>query len=44
MDYDSETPETIADAIAAEIGRDVHCRDVETGGAARAAQCLAELL
>ena len=44
MDYDSETPETIADAIAAEIGREVHCRDVETDGAANAARRIAELL
>jgi pimeloyl-ACP methyl ester carboxylesterase/UDP:flavonoid glycosyltransferase YjiC (YdhE family) len=44
MDYDTETPETIADAIAADIGRDVHCRDVETGGARLAAQHIAELL
>jgi pimeloyl-ACP methyl ester carboxylesterase/UDP-N-acetylglucosamine:LPS N-acetylglucosamine transferase len=44
MDYDSETPETIADAIAADIGRDVHCRDVETDGARLAAQHIAELL
>jgi pimeloyl-ACP methyl ester carboxylesterase/predicted glycosyltransferase len=44
MDYDSETPETIAGAIAAEIGREVHCQDVETGGAHRAAIRIAELL
>ena len=44
MDYDSETPETIADAITAEIGRDVHCQDVATDGARLAAQHIAELL
>ena len=44
MDYDTETPETIADAIATDIGRDVHCRYVEAGGARLAAQHIAELL
>jgi UDP-N-acetylglucosamine:LPS N-acetylglucosamine transferase len=44
MDYDSETPETIAAAITAEIGCEVHCQDVETGGAQRAAVRIAELL
>ena len=44
MDYDTETPETIATAIADEIGRDVQCRDVETDGARRAAEGIAELL
>jgi hypothetical protein len=44
MDYDDSPPEVIADAIAQEIGRDVDYRDVETDGAARAAQRLAELL
>ena len=34
----------IADAIAAEIGRPVAYRPVETDGAARAATLLAELL
>ena len=44
MDFDEASPEVIAEAIAAEIGRDVDYRDVETDGAARAARRLAELL
>ena len=37
-------PETIAAAIAEEIGREVDYRPVETDGAARAAALIAELL
>jgi pimeloyl-ACP methyl ester carboxylesterase/predicted glycosyltransferase len=44
MDFDESTPEVIAEAIAAEIGRDVDYRPVETDGAARAAARIAELL
>ena len=44
MDFDESPPEAIADAIAAEIGREVEYRDVESDGAARAARRLAELL
>jgi hypothetical protein len=44
MDFDTSTPETIALAIAEEIGREVEYRPVETDGAARAAAMLAELL
>ncbi len=44
MDFDSSSPETIARAIAEEIGRDVDYRDVETDGARRAAARLAEML
>jgi pimeloyl-ACP methyl ester carboxylesterase len=44
MDYDLDGPEEIASAIAAEIGRDVDYRPVETDGAARAAASIAELL
>jgi pimeloyl-ACP methyl ester carboxylesterase/predicted glycosyltransferase len=44
MDIETATPSVIAEAIAAEIGRDVNYRDVETDGAARAAQRLAEML
>jgi predicted glycosyltransferase len=44
MDFESATPELIAEAIAEEIGRDVDYRPVETDGAARAAARLAELL
>jgi pimeloyl-ACP methyl ester carboxylesterase/predicted glycosyltransferase len=44
MDYASTDYEQLAEAIAAEIGRDVSYRPVETDGAARAAALLAELL
>ena len=44
MDFEESTPEVIADAIAAEIGRTVSYRPVETDGAARAAAQIAELL
>ena len=44
MDFDDSPPEVIAEAIAAEIGREVDYRPVESGGAARAAARLAELL
>ena len=44
MDYDDSPPEQIAQAIAQEIGREVDYRDVETDGAANAAQRIAELL
>ena len=44
MDYEAETPETIAAAIADEIGREVDYRRVEGDGAARAAAMIAELL
>ncbi|HUP31479.1 MAG TPA: alpha/beta fold hydrolase [Gaiellaceae bacterium] len=44
MDFDAETPETIAAAIAEEIGREVDYRPVETDGAVRAAARIAELL
>ncbi|HEX5609043.1 MAG TPA: alpha/beta fold hydrolase [Solirubrobacterales bacterium] len=44
LDFDDSPPEQIADAIAAEIGREVIYRDVEIDGAARAAGQLAELL
>ncbi len=44
MDYATSTPETIATAIAEEIGRDVDYAPVETDGAARAAARLAEML
>jgi pimeloyl-ACP methyl ester carboxylesterase/predicted glycosyltransferase len=43
MDYTTATPELIADAIAASIGREVSCRPVETDGAQRAAALIAEL-
>jgi pimeloyl-ACP methyl ester carboxylesterase/predicted glycosyltransferase len=44
MDFEVSTPETIAEAIAEEIGRDVDYRPVEHDGAARAAALIAELL
>ena len=44
MDFEQDGPERIADAIASEIGREVDYLDVETGGAARAAAAIAELL
>jgi len=44
MDYAEAEPETLAEAIAAEIARPVSYRPVETDGAARAAACLAELI
>jgi pimeloyl-ACP methyl ester carboxylesterase len=44
MDFSLATPETIADAIAGEIGRAVDYRDVETDGARKAAARLAEML
>jgi predicted glycosyltransferase len=44
MDYDELNPDTLAAAIAAEIGRDVHYRPVTPDGADRAAALLADLL
>ncbi|MDQ2911365.1 MAG: alpha/beta fold hydrolase [Actinomycetota bacterium] len=44
MDFETATPETIAQAIADEIGRAVDYSPVETDGAARAAALIAELL
>ena len=44
MDYDTATSDEIAAAIAAEIGRPMSYRDVETDGARRAAARIAELL
>ena len=44
MEIDASPPEVIAEAIAAEIGHDVDYRPVETDGAFRAAESLAELL
>jgi UDP-N-acetylglucosamine:LPS N-acetylglucosamine transferase len=44
MNFEAETPETLAAAIAEEIGREVDYREVETDGAARAAARIAELL
>jgi predicted glycosyltransferase len=44
MEYGESPPEAIAAAIAEEIGREVDYRDVETDGARRAAERLAEML
>jgi pimeloyl-ACP methyl ester carboxylesterase/predicted glycosyltransferase len=44
MDFETATQETIARAIAEEIGREVDYSPVETDGAARAAALIAELL
>jgi pimeloyl-ACP methyl ester carboxylesterase/predicted glycosyltransferase len=44
LDWDQTAPDELAEAIAAEIGREVSFRPVETDGAARAAASLAELL
>jgi pimeloyl-ACP methyl ester carboxylesterase len=44
LDYDDTKPDALAAAIAAEIGREVDYRPVETDGARRAAERIAELL
>jgi UDP-N-acetylglucosamine:LPS N-acetylglucosamine transferase len=44
MDYAETDPDALAAAIAAEIGRRVDYRAVETNGAARAAAMIADLL
>ena len=44
MDFDTDGPPEIADAIVAELGREVDYLDVEPGGARRAAALIAELL
>ena len=44
MDFETTEPEDVAAAIEEEIGREVDYRPVETDGARRAAQSLAELL
>ncbi|HEY3070847.1 MAG TPA: alpha/beta fold hydrolase [Gaiellaceae bacterium] len=44
MDFEESTPETIAAAIAEEIGRDPDYKPVETDGAALAAARIAEVL
>jgi pimeloyl-ACP methyl ester carboxylesterase/predicted glycosyltransferase len=44
MDYATTDPDLLAAAIVEEIGRPVTYRDVETDGAARAAQLIADLV
>ena len=41
---EASDPQGLADALVAEVGRDVNYRPVETDGAARAAAMLAELI
>ena len=43
MDFESSTPESIAEAIAGEIGRETAYLPVDTTGARRAAERIAEL-
>jgi pimeloyl-ACP methyl ester carboxylesterase/predicted glycosyltransferase len=44
MDFETDGPSEIAAAIAEEIGREVSYRPVDTGGARRAAELIAEVL
>jgi hypothetical protein len=44
LDYAEADPDRLAELIAAKIGQPVDYRPVDTGGAARAADLLAELL
>jgi pimeloyl-ACP methyl ester carboxylesterase/predicted glycosyltransferase len=44
MDFATDGPEEIAAAIAEELGREVHYRPVDAGGAARAAASIGALL
>ena len=44
LDYEDTGPDSLAQAIAEEVGRPVSYRPVETDGAARAAAYLAELI
>jgi predicted glycosyltransferase len=44
MDYDDSPPDAIAEAIAQEVGREVDYQPVETDGARRAAERLADML
>jgi predicted glycosyltransferase len=44
MDYRSTDPDLLAEAIATEVGREVHYHPVETEGAQRAARLIAELI
>jgi pimeloyl-ACP methyl ester carboxylesterase/predicted glycosyltransferase len=44
MDFETDGPEEIAQAIAQEVAREVDYRPVETDGAARAAALISELL
>ncbi|MCH8887735.1 MAG: alpha/beta fold hydrolase [SAR324 cluster bacterium] len=44
MDYDTADPDAIAEAMVAELGRELNYKPVETDGAQRAAKMLADLL
>jgi len=44
VEYEGTTPDSLAQAMAEEIGRPVSSMPVETDGAARAAACLAGLI
>jgi predicted glycosyltransferase len=44
MDYRSTDPDLLAEAIATEVGREVHYHPVENDGAQRAARLIAELI
>ncbi len=44
MSYHDTDPDQLAEAIAAEVGRQVSYREVETDGARKAAQMIAELI
>jgi UDP-N-acetylglucosamine:LPS N-acetylglucosamine transferase len=44
MDFDDSPPDAIAEAISQEIGREVDYRPVETDGARRAAERIADML
>jgi pimeloyl-ACP methyl ester carboxylesterase/predicted glycosyltransferase len=44
MDFRSTDPDLLAEAIATEVGRQVHYHPVETDGAQRAARLIAELI
>ena len=44
LDYETATPETLADAIARAIGSQPSYRTIDPGGAARAAALIAELI
>lgn len=44
MDYETATPEIIAEAVAEGVGKRVEYRPVEADGAARAARLIAELI
>ena len=44
MDYDDVEPDHLASVIASDLGATVDYRDVETDGARRAAEMIAQLL